>query len=138
MDYWNLKERELDIWHAELTRKQEDKEQIKKQRAILREQAKQGGVDAEEIEDEIEFKNAQLERAREIAQDFLGTENAKKSKEVAKLEREIASLKEMMMAAEKEIIVECLESVDGNRSAAAKILGLSRSSLYDRLEKYQI
>jgi len=91
--YLSLKSQELDLWHAELVKKQRQKEERKRQQAILREQANLGAVDTEEIEDEIEFKNAQLEKARKLALEFLGAENAQKSKEVAKLEKELISLR---------------------------------------------
>jgi DNA-binding NtrC family response regulator len=40
--------------------------------------------------------------------------------------------------AEKRIIIKALQNAGGNRSAAAKALGLSRKSLYDKLAKYNI
>jgi two-component system response regulator AtoC len=40
--------------------------------------------------------------------------------------------------AERRIISKALQNAGGNRSAAAKALGLSRKSLYDKLAKYNI
>jgi len=48
------------------------------------------------------------------------------------------SLNEIKGQTEKEHIIKTLESVDLNRSRAAKLLGISRRTLYDKLEKYQI
>ncbi|MFP5109448.1 sigma 54-interacting transcriptional regulator [Neobacillus sp. C211] len=47
---------------------------------------------------------------------------------------EIVSLKD----SEKSIIMETLESVQGNRSKAADLLGISRTTLYNKLKKYNI
>jgi transcriptional regulator with PAS, ATPase and Fis domain len=47
---------------------------------------------------------------------------------------ETVSLKD----SEKSIIMETLESVQGNRSKAAELLGISRTTLYNKLKKYNI
>ncbi|WHZ01099.1 sigma 54-interacting transcriptional regulator [Neobacillus sp. YX16] len=47
---------------------------------------------------------------------------------------ETVSLKD----SEKSIIMETLESVQGNRSKAADLLGISRTTLYNKLKKYNI
>ncbi|MEG1931403.1 MAG: sigma 54-interacting transcriptional regulator, partial [Anaerovorax sp.] len=39
---------------------------------------------------------------------------------------------------QKEILLSALKETNGNRSAAAKLLNLSRSAFYDRLEKYNL
>jgi DNA-binding NtrC family response regulator len=39
---------------------------------------------------------------------------------------------------EKEMIIEALERADGNRTKAAKLLGISRASLYNKINQYQI
>ena len=39
---------------------------------------------------------------------------------------------------EREHIVDVLRKVNGNRMAAAKVLGISRRALYRRLERHQI
>lgn len=47
-------------------------------------------------------------------------------------------LEKVRMQAEKAAILEALEVTGGNRSKAAKLLKISRTSLYDKLEKYHI
>ena len=39
---------------------------------------------------------------------------------------------------EKQLILATLERTGGNRARAARILGISRTSLYDKLKKYGI
>lgn len=47
-------------------------------------------------------------------------------------------LKKRHEQAEKETILNALEEADGNRSKAAKLLGMSRSMFYNKLNKYNI
>lgn len=47
-------------------------------------------------------------------------------------------LEKVRMQAEKAAILEALKVTGGNRSKAAKLLKISRTSLYDKLEKYKI
>ena len=44
----------------------------------------------------------------------------------------------IMEDAEKQAIYKALEAAGGNRSQAAKILGIHRSGFYQKLTKYQI
>ena len=44
----------------------------------------------------------------------------------------------IMEDAEKQAIYKALEAAGGNRSKAAKILGIHRSGFYQKLTKYQI
>lgn len=48
------------------------------------------------------------------------------------------SLKNLLEEAEKEAIIRCLKSTNGNKLKTAKLLDISRSSLYDKIEKYGI
>lgn len=43
-----------------------------------------------------------------------------------------------MMDTERNLILQALEKTDGNKSAAARILHMSRSTFYERLAKYEI
>ena len=48
------------------------------------------------------------------------------------------ALNRQVAGAEKEMILEALERTGGNRTKAAKILGISRASLYNKLNQYGI
>ena len=48
------------------------------------------------------------------------------------------SLKNTVETAEKNAITVCLKQANGNRSETARILGISRSVLYERLKKYNL
>lgn len=48
------------------------------------------------------------------------------------------SLKHAVEDAEREKIIECLKYTNGNRVMAAKLLNISRSTLYEKLDKYGI
>jgi transcriptional regulator with PAS, ATPase and Fis domain len=45
---------------------------------------------------------------------------------------------EQINDADKKIILEALEKANGNKTKAAEILGISRSTLYEKIKKYQI
>lgn len=51
---------------------------------------------------------------------------------------EIKGLKEMLAEVERQAIIDALMKQGGSRTKAAKVLGLSRTSLYEKLEKYDI
>jgi two-component system response regulator AtoC len=48
------------------------------------------------------------------------------------------SLRDQLAAYERRIIARTLAAAAGNRSRAAKLLGLSRTALFDRLKKYEL
>lgn len=48
------------------------------------------------------------------------------------------TLKERLGEAEKQILEEALVACDGNRLLAAKLLGISKTTLYDKLAKHQL
>lgn len=50
----------------------------------------------------------------------------------------IRELSDIVAEAEKEAIIKCLEFTRGNKLKASKLLNISRSSLYDKIEKYEI
>ncbi len=94
-EYLASKEEELEIWHADLVRRHEEKEARKKQKAIIREQNKKFGAtsdDEDDEEDEIENQlaicSAELEKARERAKQIAGDELAKLELEIEKIEEE--------------------------------------------------
>ncbi len=47
-------------------------------------------------------------------------------------------LKDILEEAEKDAIIECLKNTAGNRTETARILNISRSSLYEKIWKYEI
>lgn len=50
----------------------------------------------------------------------------------------LKSLKQAVDEVEKSTILNCLKAVNYNKLKAAKILGISRTSLYEKIEKYKI
>ena len=50
----------------------------------------------------------------------------------------IKSLDETIVVAEKQAIIEALEAADGNKTRAAKSLEIGRTSLYEKIQKYNI
>lgn len=51
---------------------------------------------------------------------------------------DITPLKEIIHEAETKAIIQCLEMVNFNKTKAAKLLGLSRVTFYEKLDKYKI
>ena len=47
-------------------------------------------------------------------------------------------LKNIVEDIEKEIIMDCLKKTEGNKNKAAKLLGLSRTGLYKKIDRYEI
>ena len=70
-----------------------------------------------------------LERTR------LGSVNASAQKPES---RSKPSLRDQLAAYERRIIARTLAAAAGNRSRAAKLLGMSRSALFDRLKKHEL
>lgn len=101
-EYLNLKEKELKIWYSDLDRKHEEKEERKKQKAILREQNKTLGRapdgddddEEDEIEDKLETCSAELAKARELAKEKAGDELAELELKIQRIEEEKNSLEE--------------------------------------------
>ena len=50
----------------------------------------------------------------------------------------IKSLEETIMASEKQAIMDALQAADGNKTKAAKSLEIGRTSLYEKIQKYNI
>jgi len=91
-----------------------------------------------------------LERAMNFVEDDKGmiedrhlpcfNKPARKSKydAVPKMAPDNASLADIVAMAEKKAIIEALESSNGNRNEAARLLNIHRSLLYKKLSKHQI
>jgi len=50
----------------------------------------------------------------------------------------LTSLKSIIEETEKEAIINCLKTTKGNKLKTAKRLNISRSSLYEKIERYGI
>jgi transcriptional regulator with PAS, ATPase and Fis domain len=50
----------------------------------------------------------------------------------------IKTLEETMVTAEREAIIDALNATDGNKTKTAKVLGIGRTSLYEKIQKYNI
>ena len=62
----------------------------------------------------------------------------KKSRRMEETEGSCANLTLIMDDAEKQAIYKALEVADGNKSKAAKLLGIHRSGFYQKLQKHNI
>lgn len=58
--------------------------------------------------------------------------------EDAKLTPPSGTLKEIVEQTEKKTIADALKKTDGNKQQAAKMLGLGKSSLYEKIKKYKL
>ena len=65
----------------------------------------------------------------------LGSVNTSPDKPASRI---APSLRDQLAAYERRIIARTLAAAAGNRSRAAKLLGLSRTALFDRLKKYEL
>jgi hypothetical protein len=91
-DYYFLKVAELEVWHAELLRKEDHKQARKVQQSILRQQSSREIEDSEDIEDDLYYKQSDLNKAQILAKSLHGKAHAKLKLEVQKLKEEIAAL----------------------------------------------
>lgn len=89
-EYLNLKSSELDIWITELENRQIQKEERKEQQELLREQKKEFAKDEEDLEAQIEFSTAMLNKAKKRALELVGMTEEDVADELASLEKEIA------------------------------------------------
>lgn len=72
--------------------------------------------------------------------EVLGPQHIPTSFSTTKAASKVSAIKALMSLdeVEKKAIIETLEKLEGNIAQTAKILGISRSSLYRKLEKYKI
>jgi hypothetical protein len=91
--YFRLKSDELGLWHKELEDKEDLKQIRKEEQAILREQAKQSsGDDADDIEDELFYSKADLEKAKKLALKLHGPSAAEMKLKINGMQKEIKKL----------------------------------------------
>jgi transcriptional regulator with PAS, ATPase and Fis domain len=81
-----------------------------------------------------------LERAINIIEDsnFISTQDLPQEITGVKHTKVIKSLKETMIITEKQAIIDALNSADGNKTKTAKSLEIGRTSLYEKIQKYNI
>tara|TARA_R110002110_G_scaffold304158_5_gene518293 strand:+ start:273 stop:1613 length:1341 start_codon:yes stop_codon:yes gene_type:complete len=91
-EYILLKVDELKVWHDELVRRENLKQERKAQQAVLRKQGSQNSDDSEDIEDNIYYKQSDLKKAQALAHKLHGKEHIKLKLEVQKLKKEILDL----------------------------------------------
>lgn len=58
--------------------------------------------------------------------------------EVTEIHTEQGTLKERLAVAEKEILLEDLDACQGNRQQAAEMLGIGKTTIYDKIARYQL
>lgn len=98
-EYLWAKEEELKIWHADLVKRQQEKEARKREKALLREQNQKLGRGSDEDEEEelgngIETCARELAKARALAQKIAGDDLAKLELEIERIEEEKRELEE--------------------------------------------
>ena len=91
--YFNAKMDELNVWASELKSKESKKLERKRHQKILREQSKLAKVD-DDIEDEIDYRRSDLEKAKKIALKKVGLDKASALLEIESLQQEIKSLEQ--------------------------------------------
>ena len=91
-----------------------------------------------ELQNEIERALTLAGKDREIRKKFLSEKiNASLSPKIS-IPATDCTIKEVTQRIERRMIVEALEKTGGNRSKAARILGLTRQGLLNKITRYQI
>lgn len=86
------------------------------------------------MENEIEFALTLAGDDREITAAHISEKIKESGKEDATAKQEGRTLKEK----ERQEVIKALRSTGGNRSQAARILGLSRQGLLNKIARYEI
>ena len=91
-----------------------------------------------ELQNEIERALTLAGRDQEIREEFLSEKiNASLSPEIL-IPATDCTLQEVTQQIEQQMVVKALEKTGGNRSQAARILGLTRQGLLNKIARYQI
>lgn len=77
-------------------------------------------------------------KTQEIVLDILSPEIKSGLKVASEFATAEGNLKEALNAVEREMILSALKKTKGNRSEAARVLGISRSNLLTKIQEYQI
>jgi len=93
-----------------------------------------------ELENEMERAVAMAAGAKEIAREFLSDKLVEMDTETygEKSSKADGTLKDVLRQVEEQMIQEALETTGGNRSRAAKLLGLSRQGLLNKISAYHV
>ncbi len=87
-----------------------------------------------ELENEIEFALTLAGEDREITEEYISEKIKESRKEDSTAKQGGRTLKEK----ERQEVIKALRSTGGNRSQAARILGLSRQGLLNKIARYEI
>lgn len=91
-----------------------------------------------ELQNEIERALTLAERDKEIREEFLSAKiNASLSPKIS-IPATDCTLQEVTQRIEQQMVIEALEKTEGNRSQAARILGLTRQGLLNKIARYHI
>jgi Nif-specific regulatory protein len=91
-----------------------------------------------ELENEIERALTLAGRKGEIREEHLSSKISATSERGLPFEARGATLKEVTERMERRMVLETLQKTKGNRSRAAKILGLTRQGLLNKIARYNI
>lgn len=98
--YQRLKGEELSAWHDGLEAREQAKRERKEHQKLLREQTKDKALaELDKIEEETEYRQSDLIKARKIAAQLVGLEAQQVAEKIALLEHELAVLEEKREAA---------------------------------------
>ena len=78
------------------------------------------------------------EVAESIIDDALNTNDSTNMFEVESVQNDSNSYRNARFDFERDLLLDALKKTNGNKSAAAKLMNLSRSAFYERLQKYKI
>ena len=98
-DYTRLKFKELKIWHDDLVRKSDLKQERKIQQETIREQNKVNNVDTEALDEAIAVRDIEIQKAQKKAKLLAGQELESLKKLIAKIESEKTILEEKFLRA---------------------------------------
>ena len=91
-----------------------------------------------EFQNEIERALTLAGRDKAIREEFLSEKINASSRSRISIPETECTLQEITQRIEQQMIVEALEKTGGNRSQAARILGLTRQGLLNKIARYQI
>lgn len=91
-----------------------------------------------ELENEIERAMTLAGRKGEISEEYLSAKISALSEESLLIEEPEMSLKRRTERIEQRIVFETLQKTHGNRSEAARLLGLTRQGLLNKIARYDI